>query len=623
MISRWKENYKKQSIQRVILTTFSSVFIVSFVILAVVFSYYGKNILIDFITQENEQQIEVLADGVEREFRQAVDFLDTVQYKIIKNEYEEPQNFTRMMDFICEENKKFISSVLLFDEAGDILYENAQEEAIKLDHAQMKDLYTLAHTDVGKTKFVEIPQTRDLLICRIVEVQEDGLMKPVVLGGFLRYGTIVNGFQVNDAKEGKYFYIKTSDDQLFYHPKERQMEHGIYEEKLGMEHMSEDGVWQKNIDGSRFLIQQRTIGYTGWKIIGVSSLDEIIYNKYPVGLVTWSFIILVGLVAVLINRYIVKRITGPISRLSAKVEEFGNQDTDTPIKAEGTMEIRHLTENFNDMQLRIRQLMAKEVLKEQEYWSMKMRLLQSQINPHFLYNTLDSIIWMIESKRYDGASKMVSALAGFFRISLNKGGDFITVGKEMTHVQNYMEIQGIRFEDKFTFELHCDDAVKDFMCPKLIIQPLAENAVYHGMEGMYGDGEIEITAYEKDHLIYIDVTDNGEGMTEEKIQQLMCGDVVSSKRGSGIGVRNVNERLKYCFGEEYGIEVISEVDEGTTVRIRIPEVEDLDEYWKKEKNYSGRSTDFVSCAGNLSGRPAENQGNDSFGSSSEGIQADQ
>ena len=221
-----------------------------------------------------------------------------------------------------------------------------------------------------------------------------------------------------------------------------------------------------------------------------------------------------------------------------------------------------------------------------------MRLLQSQINPHFLYNTLDSIIWMIQSRRYDGASKMVSALAGFFRISLNRGEDFITIGKEMTHAEKYMEIQGIRFEDKFTFEISCDESIKKYMCPKLIIQPLAENAVYHGMEGMYGDGEIEITAREKGNLIYIDVSDNGEGMSKEQINKLICGDVISSKRGSGIGVKNVNERIKHCFGNQYGIDVISEIDEGTTFRIVIPKVEDLNEYWEKEKNNLYNNIDF-------------------------------
>ena len=599
MLKKLRENYEKKSIQRVILSTFSCVTILSFLILAVIFTIYSKNILEKFAREKNEQQIEVLAEGMEREFRQTIDFLDTVHYKIIKKEFEDQDNFQKVMDFICEENNKYINQLVVFDQSGQALYENHQEEQLLLTEEQKQNMYANGRKDVGKTYFTLMPQQKDLLVYRMVEMEHEEVIKSAVLAVTLRYDKIVSGFQAHDAKEGNYFYIKTQEGDLFYHPKALQMKHGIYKEKLGMKSVAEDGASIEIMDHERFLVHQYTVGYTGWKIIGVSSLNDILYKDYPAGFLIWSLFFLVGLVVFGINHYIVKRITGPLSNLSKKVEMFGDKKIDEPITVEGTYEIKNLSDNFNKMQARIRHLMEKEVQKEQEYWSMKMRLLQSQINPHFLYNTLDSIIWMIQSKRYEGASKMVSALAGFFRISLNKGGDFITVGKEIMHVQNYMEIQGIRFEDKFSFQIECQESIKEYQCPKLIIQPLAENAVYHGMEGMYGDGEIEIKAYERDHLIYIDVTDNGEGMSEEQIHKILEGDVISSKRGSGIGVKNVNERLKYCFGEQYGVSVISEIDEGTTVRICIPKVEDLNEYWKKEKNFSCGIHDHDSDPGNF------------------------
>ena len=587
MLKKWKESYGKRSIQRVILLTFSTVMIVSFLILALVFSHYGRNILEDYVREENEQQIEILAEGVERELRQTMDFFDTVQYRIIKTEYQNPDTFHEMMELICEENEKSISSLLLFDEERESLYWHGKEETSFLpDEKKMDGMYEEARRDVGKTHFALVPESGDLLIYRMVEIEQGSAILPVVLAGTLDHDRIISGFEAHEAKDGNYFYLMTEDGELVFHPKSLLMEHGIFKENLGNKDMETDGTKVVRRKNEQFLINQRTMGYTGWKLVGVSSLNGAFYKNYPVVPLIWCLIILVGLVAVCINRYIVAKITGPISQLGDSVETFGKTDEETLIKVEGTYEIRQLADSFNKMQSRIHQLRDKEVQKEQEYWRMQMRLLQSQINPHFLYNTLDSIIWMIQSRHYDGASKMVSALAGFFRISLNKGGDFITVEKEMTHVEKYMEIQGIRFEDKFTFEIHMEESLKNCMCPKLIIQPLAENAVYHGMEGMYGDGEIEIRAYEKDGLLYIDVTDNGEGMTQDQIDHLMQGDVVSSKRGSGIGVRNVNERLKYCFGKEYGIQVFSEIDEGTTVRICIPEVEDLDEYWEKKKNYN-------------------------------------
>ena len=165
---------------------------------------------------------------------------------------------------------------------------------------------------------------------------------------------------------------------------------------------------------------------------------------------------------------------------------------------------------------------------------------------------------------------MASMLAKFFRISLSQGKDIIPLQKELEHAVSYLSIQNVRFQDKFTFTVDWDEKLADCLCPKLVIQPLLENAVYHGMEGMYEDGEIQLKIYAVNELVHIDVIDNGEGMTEAQVQKMMQGDVVSSKRGSGIGVKNVNDRIKLYFGEAYGVQIISAPDEGTTARIYFP-----------------------------------------------------
>ena len=215
---------------------------------------------------------------------------------------------------------------------------------------------------------------------------------------------------------------------------------------------------------------------------------------------------------------------------------------------------------------------------------MEKKLLQSQINPHFLYNTLDSIIWMIQSGEYKGAEQMVSSLAKFFRISLSQGKDIIPLEKELEHATSYLAIQNIRFKDKFEFSVQADKKLLHYLCPKLSIQPLLENAIYHGMEGVYDDGEITISVYEKDNLIHIDVSDNGLGMPEKVVEYIMHNRVVSSKRGSGIGVRNVDERIKLIYGEQYGVTIESELDEGTTATIIIPKLEETAEINSDESN---------------------------------------
>ena len=223
-------------------------------------------------------------------------------------------------------------------------------------------------------------------------------------------------------------------------------------------------------------------------------------------------------------------------------------------------------------------LMAELLGKEKEKCHMERRLLQAQISPHFLYNTLDSIIWMIQGKQYEGAEKMVYLLAKFFRIALSKGQDMIPLEQELQHAVSYLSIQGIRFHDKFEVFIDVDDSLNKYLCPKVTLQPILENAIYHGMDGMYGDGEISVRVYQSGENICLEIADNGAGMTEEQVTALMNNKtneikIKPTSKGSGIGVANVNERIKLIFGEEYGITVESEPDEGTTVKIVIPRVE--------------------------------------------------
>ena len=600
MFNKLKQKYYNKSIQFVILSSISLVSITMFFILAIIFTNYAENILENFIKEKKEQQTEVLAESMERECREAVDFFDTVYYKIIKKENLQSESFNKLMDFVCDENGEIIDSLVLYNENGEIIYENQGKNSLNLTYEKKEKLLYNSTLDIGKTWFEKDIQYDDILVYRLVEININGTVKSAVIVGTLPYERIEQVFQVLEKETYGYSYIKTPDGELLYHPKNIQISHNIYKENIGIEPITEDGAYEQIYNNKKYLVRQRTMGYIGWKIISVSCIDDILYDEYPITLLIWSLLTGLVIVALFVNRYIVHKITSPIQKLSETVEQFDDKDFDNEIKIDGTYEVRHLSESFNKMRKRIKQLMIKAVQKEQEYWDMKMKLMQSQINPHFLYNTLDSIIWMIESKRYDGASKMVSSLALFFRTSLNKGEDFITIGKELTHVESYMEIQGIRFEDKFSFAIESTESIKKYMCPKLIIQPLAENAVYHGMEGMYGDGEIIISAYENDDKIYIDVIDNGEGMTEEQIERIMNSKVVSSRRGSGIGVRNVDERLKHCFGKEYGIKITSEIDEGTKVSICIPKVEDLNEYWKTTKNSSNNIDDNNSSNRHLS-----------------------
>lgn len=198
--------------------------------------------------------------------------------------------------------------------------------------------------------------------------------------------------------------------------------------------------------------------------------------------------------------------------------------------------------------------------------------LQNQINPHFLYNTLDIIVWMIENEKRDDAVSAVTALARFFRISLSRGRTVISVTDEIEHVRNYLMIQEMRFKNRFSYEFDIEEGLGGLGTIKLILQPIVENAVYHAMEFMDGDGEIRISALHQGEDILFLVRDNGCGMTKETVDKLMAGAEMAPGRGAGVGFRNVQERIRLVFGGEYGLVIQSEPDEGTMVTIRIPAI---------------------------------------------------
>ena len=269
-----------------------------------------------------------------------------------------------------------------------------------------------------------------------------------------------------------------------------------------------------------------------------------------------------------------RNITGPIRNLCTLTSRVAEGDFTAQTKdVESEDEIALLMDNFNDMTKEIGQLVEDMKRNHETLRLSETKLLQAQINPHFLYNTLDIIVWMIENEQKTEAVKVVTALARFFRISLSRGKSLITVKDELEHVRNYLMIQQMRFKNKFTYTIESDEEVLELASLKLMLQPLVENAIYHGMEYMDGDGEIFVRAWQEEKELYLEVRDNGLGMTEEQVESLFTDTAhVASKRGSGIGVRNVNERIKLYFGAEYGLSIESEPDEGTAVKIHLPAV---------------------------------------------------
>ena len=238
----------------------------------------------------------------------------------------------------------------------------------------------------------------------------------------------------------------------------------------------------------------------------------------------------------------------------------------------GSREIRYLGYSIRSSYEQIQELMRKILWEQNERRKSELDALQSQINPHFLYNTLDSITWMIEGGRNDEAAYMITQLARLFRISLSGGRTIISVADELQHAKCYMNIQKVRYKDSFDVTFETDPEVERCCVVKLILQPILENAINYGISGMDDCGRIKVSGALKDGKVFLTVEDNGIGIPREEVELLLTDGSRIHKKGSGVGLVNVNNRLQILFGKEYGLRVESEPDEGTRVIICIPAI---------------------------------------------------
>ena len=238
----------------------------------------------------------------------------------------------------------------------------------------------------------------------------------------------------------------------------------------------------------------------------------------------------------------------------------------------GSLEVTSLSNAFGHLVIRIQELMNQVRNEEIVLRKTELRALQAQINPHFLYNTLDSIAWMCEEGRTKDAVEMVNALARLFRISISKGHELIPVEKEVEHAKSYLQIQKFRYKNQFQYSFDVQESCLHYYCNKITLQPIIENAIYHGLNRMIDEGFIEIKIFEDGGDVVFTVEDNGVGMTKEQCESILHKEVKGQT--GGIGIKNVNDRVKIYFGEQYGMKIESELDEGTKVSIRMPKLEE-------------------------------------------------
>ena len=383
----------------------------------------------------------------------------------------------------------------------------------------------------------------------------------------LSFSNISN--HINNVGIGQrgYCFLMDRMGNIMYHPQQQLLYAGLKSEDTAALAALEDGTYVEDT----VIYAVTSVEDSSWRVVGVSFVDELVNRSVREMIGISAGLAGLVLAAALLTSWILSRmLSRPLWGLASAMERF-ERDADhfsyRPVG--GTREVRELSQSFGHMVLRIQQLMSTVRQEEINLRKTELKALQAQINPHFLYNTLDSIAWMCERGRNADAVNMVHALARLFRISISRGHELIPIAKEIEHAESHLQIQKYRYKNQFTYEFDVDPGCLDYYCNKITLQPIIENSINHGLDLLVEEGRIQVEVLQDGEDILFRVRDNGVGMSQEQVDAILEQD---PEDRTGIGIRNVNDRLRIYFGAPYGLNITSELDVGTCVEIRMPKV---------------------------------------------------
>lgn len=584
----WREFYRRSSIQGILSLSFTAVAVVGMI-------FMGLALFFRFSANTNTQMAEnsqrVLAQvnlNLDAYLRRMMRLSDTAYYSVIKDADLAEEDLSEDLDLLYENNRDALVSIALFSEEGELIASTPLVGLKNSVNPEKESWFTTAMERIENLHF-STPHVQNLFedpdyqyrwvvsLSRQVELTRAGSIESGVLLVDMSFGGIEQICKDVDLSSTGYLYLIDGDGEIIYHPRQQLIYAGLLEENNRTAAGYTDGSHQETFGGARREVTVKTVGYTGWKLVGVVP-SENLWDNYGQLVLFFLFVVLFSVfLLVFVNLRLSEWITAPVKKLDRAVKELEAGGTEADFDVGGPGEVEHLSHSIRSMVSTMRHLMDDIIQQEEQKRRSELEVLQSQINPHFLYNTLDSVIWLTENGRTDDAVVMLTSLARFFRISLSRGSSIIPIRDELEHARHYLTIQKMRYKNKFSATITAEDGVESLYTIKLIVQPILENAIYHGMAYADGDGEISVRAFRDGEDVLIEVSDNGPGMPEEVVANLLNPNgpaAAAGAKGSGIGFRNVHQRIRLTFGADYGLTILSEPDDGTTVRIRLPALDE-------------------------------------------------
>ena len=597
--ARWKTLYHRSSIQLILSIAFTAVAVIGMLFLGMALLLRFSSSANEMAAETSQRVLEQVNWNLDSYLRSMMRVSDTVYYRVIKNADLEQsgteQELRDALELLYAKDRDVLVSLALFDSDGGLISATPLTELKNSVTPSREEWFTTAMERIENLHF-STPHVQNLFedpdsryhwvvsLSRHVELTGGGVIRSGVLLVDMNFSGIEQICKDVSFSDGQgYLYLIDGNGEIIYHPRQQLIYAGLLEENNQAAAAYSDGTYTEVFRSQRRQVTVKTVGYTGWKLVGVTPTESLRDNYSQLLLFALFVVSLSIFLLVFVNLRLSEWITAPMKKLDLAVRQLEKGAETADFDVDGPYEVEHLSHSVQSMVSTMRHLMADVIQQEEEKRRSELDVLQSQINPHFLYNTLDSVVWMTENGRTQEAVVMLTALARFFRISLSKGSNIIPIGDELEHAKNYLTIQKMRYKNKFSVDISAEPGIEKLYTIKLIVQPILENAIYHGMEYADGDGEIHIRAFREGENAVIEVEDNGPGISDETVQQLLKPGRCSKAKGSGIGLRNVHQRIRLTFGAAYGLSIRSEPDNGTVVRICLPALEEEDaQKYRKE-----------------------------------------
>jgi two-component system sensor histidine kinase YesM len=539
-----------------------------------------------YIDYMDSVSVLVQADGSIQEYLDAEQNTTGAEFEAITEAARLPLN-------VMESARQDISFIGVFGYTGPPLTAN-QDDVINPFVAPERQSWYIAAREAGGEAVLSSSHVQNIIkdnypwvisLSREIAGGENGRGKGILLVdlNFRIINRICSSVQLGQRG---YVFIVDKNGDIVYHPQQQLLYGGLKTENIRRIMEEEESYFSGGGENRDKFYSVETMYSTGWKVVGVNYRDELVENQDSIrrNYTFWglSFLLVSMLVSVVLSR----RISKPIRELRRTMKDVEQGNFDVTAGVHSSDEIGELGKDFNIMIGEIKKLLNRITDEQEQKRKSELNALQMQINPHFLYNTLDSVIWMAERGKQDEVIAMSSALARLFRLSISKGKEIINVASEIEHVKNYLTIQKIRYKDRLDYRIQVDDDILHLRIVKIILQPLVENAIYHGIKNSSSPGTVIISGYRTGKGMDLVVRDNGAGMDGETLARIrrrlageeetapeFTGETGARRPGSGVGVRNVDERIKLYFGPDYGLEFESRENQGAAVFIHLPALE--------------------------------------------------